>query len=279
MKEKFISKTIKQERKIVSNDDPLFMQTKEYLKPLIWTAINAFKLSKENKTKLFWELVNDVPIAAQRFLENDGLKKDYKFSAYFGWYIGQRINKIKGLKRKKRPSKIKIIKAMKNQTKKSIIIRKPKRKEFLKICRLLNRTEKPYQKIVPDYEAFKVTDFERMLRKTKRSFLVIELDKKIAGFAAWKIKNKKICWLSILHIDPRKQKMGLGTKLLQEIEKIAKKKNCIFTMLELFPQANWAKSFYLKNNYKILSKKDYGKRIFKGILSPKTKTLVMIKSI
>ena len=166
---------------------------------------------------------------------------------------------------------------MKNQTKKSIIIRKPKRKEFLKICRLLNRAEKPYQKIVPDYEAFKVTDFERMLRKTKRSFLIIELDKKISGFAAWKIKNKKICWLSILHIDPQKQKMGLGTKLLQEIEKIAKKKNCIFTMLELFPQADWAKSFYLKNDYKILSKKDYGKRIFKDILSPKSKTLVMIK--
>jgi len=168
---------------------------------------------------------------------------------------------------------------MKNQTKKTIIIRKPKRNEFLKICRLLNRAEKPYQKIMPDYEPFKVTDFNRMLRKTKRSFLVIELNKKIAGFAAWKIKNKKICWLSILHIDPNKQRTGLGTRLLQEIEKIASKNNCIFTMLELFPQTNWAKSFYLKNNYKILLKKDYGKRIFKDILSPKTKTLVMIKSI
>jgi len=102
---KFIAKTIKQERKIVSNDDPLFIQTKEYLKPLIWTAMNTFKLSKETKTKLFWELVNDVPIAAKRFLENNGLKKDYKFSTYFGWYIGQRINKIKGLKIKKRPSR------------------------------------------------------------------------------------------------------------------------------------------------------------------------------
>lgn len=168
---------------------------------------------------------------------------------------------------------------MKNQTKKSIIIRKPKRKEFLKICRLLNRAEKPYQKIMPDYELFKVKDFERMQRKTKRSFLVIELNKKIAGFAAWKIKNKKICWLSILHIDPNKQRTGLGTRLLQEIEKIAEKKNCDFSMLELFPQAHWAKNFYLKNNYKILPKKDYGKRIFKGILSPKAITLVMIKSI
>ena len=97
----FIPKTVKEERKIVSNDDPFFMQTKEYLKPLIWTAINYFKLPEKIQTDLFWELVNDVPVAAQRFLEHNGLKKDYKFSAYFGWYIGQRINKIKHLKRKK----------------------------------------------------------------------------------------------------------------------------------------------------------------------------------
>jgi len=168
---------------------------------------------------------------------------------------------------------------MKNKTQKSIIIRKPKKNEFLKICRLVNRAEKPYQKIMPDYESFKVKDFEHMQKKSKRSFLIIELNKKLAGFAAWKIKNKKICWLSILHIDPSKQRMNLGTRLLQEIEKIAVKKKCIFTMVELFPQAYWAKNFYLKNNYKTLPKKDYGKRIFKGILSPKTITLVMIKSI
>jgi len=97
---KFTPKTAEKERKTVLNDDPLFMQTKEYLKPLIWTAINTFELSKETQTKLFWKLVNDVPIAAQRFLKGDGLKKDYKFSTYFGWYIGQRINAIKRLKRK-----------------------------------------------------------------------------------------------------------------------------------------------------------------------------------
>ena len=105
MKKKFIPKTIKEDHEIISNDDPLFMQTKEYLKPLIWTAINTFELPEETQTKLFWELVNDVPIAAQRFLEHNGLKKDYKFSTYFSWYIGQRINKIKHLKRKKRPSR------------------------------------------------------------------------------------------------------------------------------------------------------------------------------
>lgn len=104
-KNEFIPKTIKEEREIVLNDDAFFMQTKEYLKPFILSAINLFILPEETKTKIFWELVNDVPIAAQRFLKNDGHKKNYKFSTYFGWYIAQRINKIKNLKRKKRPSR------------------------------------------------------------------------------------------------------------------------------------------------------------------------------
>jgi len=160
-----------------------------------------------------------------------------------------------------------------------VIIRVPKKGEFLKICRLLNRADKPYQELIPDYESFVVRDFERMKKKFKRFFLVVEFKKKVVGFGAWSIKNRKICWISLLHIDPEKQRLGLGTRLLKAIEKKAKKKNCDFSMVEIFPKANWAKSFYSKNKYKILSKKDYKKRIFSNILSPQTKTIVMIKKI
>ncbi len=161
--------------------------------------------------------------------------------------------------------------------KNSITIRKPKKNEFLKMCRLLNRADAPYQKIIPDYEKFTVDDLRHMKEKSKRSFLIIEYSKKIVGLAVWSIKNKKICWLSILHIEPKKQKLGFGTKLLKEIERIGQKEGCIYFMLELFPKAKWAKSFYLKNNYKTLPKKEYKKKIFKNILSRKAKTLVMIK--
>lgn len=169
---------------------------------------------------------------------------------------------------------------MKNiSTDKSIIIKNPKKSEFLKICRVLNRADRPYQKIIPDYESFTVKDLNHMKKKYKRSFLIIEYNKKIVGFAAWSVKNQKICWISLIHINPKQQKLGLGTKLLEEIEKIAKRKSCIYSMLELFPKAHWAKKFYLKNDYKILLKKDYKKRIFKNVLSSKAKTLVMIKLI
>jgi len=168
---------------------------------------------------------------------------------------------------------------MKFKTNNPSIIRIPKINEFSKICRLLNHADLPYKKFIPDYEPFTVDDLRYMKNKSKKSFLVIDYCKKLSGLAVWSIKNQKICWLSILHIDPSKQKLGLGTTLLNKIEKIAQKRNCVYCMLELFPQAYWAKKFYFKNHYHILPKKQYKKKIFEDILSTKTKTLVMIKKI
>jgi hypothetical protein len=104
MESKFKPKTIKGEYKLIVDDDKeFFMQTKEYLKPLILSILSYFELRPEIKTKLFWECVNDVPFAAKKYLENKNTKskRDYKFSTYFTWFISQRINKIKHLKRKR----------------------------------------------------------------------------------------------------------------------------------------------------------------------------------
>lgn len=163
--------------------------------------------------------------------------------------------------------------------KENIITRTPKRNEYLKICRLLNRADKPYKEFIPDYKPFIVKDLEYMQNKSKKIFTVIELNKKISGIGIWSIKNEKICWISLFHIDPKKQRVGLGACLLRAIEQIAKDKKCLLVMGEIFPEAQWAKNFYLKNKYTILSKKEYKKPIFKNILSLKAKTLVIIKKV
>jgi hypothetical protein len=105
MSKKFIPQNIDQEQKLVLNDDEFFTQTKNYLKPLILSSIDLFDLSENAANELFWKTMNDIPIAAKRFLGRNKTKKDYKFSTYFSWYIKERINKIKPLKRKKRLSK------------------------------------------------------------------------------------------------------------------------------------------------------------------------------
>ncbi|MBU3922751.1 GNAT family N-acetyltransferase, partial [Patescibacteria group bacterium] len=151
------------------------------------------------------------------------------------------------------------------------------KKDFLKMCRVLNEAEKVYKDIDPYYEKFTTKDLLEM--NSKKNILIIEINKKILGLGIWSIKNKKICWISILHIKPNNQKTGLGSKLIKEIEKRAIKNECKLIMLEIFPKANWAKNFYLKNDYKILLKKEYNKKIFKNLLSLKAKTTVMIKII
>ncbi|TRZ77226.1 GNAT family N-acetyltransferase [bacterium] len=159
----------------------------------------------------------------------------------------------------------------------NLIARVPKKNEYLKICRLLNRADKPYKKFIQNYEPFTVKDLEHMQSKSKKIFTVIELDSKIAGIGIWSIKNKKICWISLFHINPEKQRMGLGMFLLEAIEQLAKDKKCSLIMGEVFPEAQWAKNFYLKNGYTILPKKEYAKSVFKGLLSLKALTLVIIK--
>lgn len=161
--------------------------------------------------------------------------------------------------------------------KKNLVFRKPRQEEFFRICRLLNRADKPYEKFIPDYEKFKVEDLNYMAKKRKRFFVVAEFEGKIVGFGAWSVKNKKICWLSILHIEPSKQRQGVGFKLLRAVETKCRKKDIRFLMCEIFPQAHWARDFYIKNGYRILPRAQYAGRLFKDIISPKTQTLVMIK--
>ena len=101
MPKKFKVKTAEEEYKIISTDDEFFAKSKEYMKPYLLDALETFEMDEKTKTEVFWALTNDIPIAAKRYLEDKNIDKGYKFSTYFGWYIGQRINKIRGLKRVK----------------------------------------------------------------------------------------------------------------------------------------------------------------------------------
>ena len=97
----FKQKSITEENKLIQNDTFDFFETKKYLEPLIVNAIKHFKLERIIQKKLIMEILSDVPIAVKKFLSNkDNVKKRIKFSLYFTWYIAQRINSIKNIKRK-----------------------------------------------------------------------------------------------------------------------------------------------------------------------------------
>lgn len=67
--------------------------------------------------------------------------------------------------------------------------------------------------------------------------------------------NSAICWnwleIDILWVDDGYRKQGYGSKLLNEIERIAISKNCTFIKLNTF--SFQAPEFYKKHGYKVLA--------------------------
>lgn len=100
-KKLFRPKSREDELSILLNDDPDFRNTKNYLDALILAALNRFEFSLKKRNQLRKELLQEVPVAAERFLSGDQNQRDFKFSTYFTWYIAQKINKQPNLKRKK----------------------------------------------------------------------------------------------------------------------------------------------------------------------------------
>jgi hypothetical protein len=90
----------KEELALLQNDSEDWRNTKLYLDKLIRTALNGFILDDHTSQRLHTELLNDVPIAVQRFLVNKAYEKNYSFATYFTWYIAQRINVLPRLKKR-----------------------------------------------------------------------------------------------------------------------------------------------------------------------------------
>ena len=80
--------------------DPEFKELREYLDAYIELALDKFEMSQETHDSLSLELHGYIPVAAAKYLQNEASKKDYKFSAYFSWYVSEHLNKNSSLKRK-----------------------------------------------------------------------------------------------------------------------------------------------------------------------------------
>lgn len=67
------------------------------------------------------------------------------------------------------------------------------------------------------------------------------------------INSKMYCWnclyIDVLWVKDRHRKYGFGSKLLNEVEKIAKEKGCHIIHLDTFDFQ--AKEFYIKHGYEI----------------------------
>ena len=86
-------------------------------------------------------------------------------------------------------------------------------------------------------------EFEPVDRK------IVDENGKIIGGCLAEVYCWKIMFIDILWFDEAYRKQGLGSQMLQEMERIAREKNC--TLIHLDTYDFQAKDFYLKHGFEV----------------------------
>ena len=95
MKKEFKPESRKYEILLLQKNDPEFKELKKYLEPYIKDILAHFSMTQKTYNILYKQLMDDIPVAAEHFLNGKSMDADYKFSTYFGWYISERLNNCK----------------------------------------------------------------------------------------------------------------------------------------------------------------------------------------
>ena len=97
--------------------------------------------------------------------------------------------------------------------------------------------------------------FERRLKGYKSIVLIAEEDRKLVGFILVHIANtimrhkKKIAVLEYLYVEENMREKGVGTKLLDEVKKMLRRKKISRLKVPVFSANINAISFYKKNGF------------------------------
>lgn len=145
----------------------------------------------------------------------------------------------------------------------NLLIRKAKSddlEEIVVLAKQLWFTEKPFDKNLSDdyYETEKGREgLLKNIRSRKRFFLVAELDSKVVGFVDGNIiKNddgvykEDVAYLNRLAVLSECRGLGIGTKLIDAFNKIAKEKGCSYTKICAFMENSPAVNLYKKKGFK-----------------------------
>lgn len=140
-------------------------------------------------------------------------------------------------------------------------ITKPSINDFNEIHSIFEEVHKLHQQNRPDlFETkshFTKEEFQNILNDSNQIFLVIK-NKHIEGFIHATINNKssnnaihyRNLFISSFGIKKEYQNTGLGSKLIQELKKIAINQKCDNIILNVWSFNNNAITFYLKHGFK-----------------------------
>jgi ribosomal protein S18 acetylase RimI-like enzyme len=139
-------------------------------------------------------------------------------------------------------------------------IRNLKKEDISACLKIVLETEASSRKS----EARKIMEFSLVpgIKFLNPNYYVLDLDGKIVGVSGLYYDYedpKDIMWMDYLAVSPKFQRQGFGTKLLENLMDICKKKKV--RMLCVFTDKDGAQKFYKKNGFKIAGKIEnyYGK--------------------
>ena len=118
----------------------------------------------------------------------------------------------------------------------------------LKIVRCDEKDEEYICDMLVEYNLSKVP-LRQDVAFENLSCKICDKDGKIIGGLLAKMYCWNVVYVDVLWVDETVREQGIGTYLLKETEKLAKKKHCTLIHLDTFDFQ--AKDFYLKNGYKI----------------------------
>jgi len=96
-----------------------------------------------------------------------------------------------------------------------------------------------------------LSDFERELKEPRAVLLAAKPDGKPIGFIAARILPPEVQLLN-LAVGPDSERRGIGGKLLAALSEIARSSGCSAMTLEVCETNSAAKSFYLKNGFRVV---------------------------
>jgi len=130
-------------------------------------------------------------------------------------------------------------------------------KDIQAILFVINRSNsEAYRKIIPPkYFKEPVLTLEELLKEfEKMTFYAYKIENATIGVAALRLEDGSMGQLRWVYVLPEHQRKGVGTSLIGYIENEAGKRRLKKLRVLTNDSAYWAKNFYSKLGYKMISK-------------------------
>ncbi len=150
-------------------------------------------------------------------------------------------------------------------------IRKAHYNEIQEICSILSKSFEPYNQYYTEkaYEATVISphEIEKRVNDEQTDVLVVIYKNKVVGTVSIIMQEKEKLHLRSMAVKPSYQRKGIGSYILEEINRLAREKQVKIISLECFEPLTKAINLYEKFGFrKTGRKRDYnGIRIFEMI--------------